>query len=120
MKIAISAREIEAVLFDGELIGEPDPANEGQVLPGTCPAWFSSVIREGTPGDFGWERGSMVTNNGLLYISTGWGTETIYPGDWLVLDHGSICRATIQPQATMLAGAFLCEAGELERPMVAQ
>lgn len=74
---------IEAVLYDGELIGNPGP--NGKVIPGTCPAWFPAVLRETHPDNIWAGPGEIFYAGDELRFGTPDGGVTIKPGDWIVL-----------------------------------
>lgn len=75
---------IDAALFDGELIGTPDPAKPGKVIPLTCPAWAPGVVEVTTPDGPDWGAGSVCSMGDKLYIGTLEGTMTVSPGDWII------------------------------------
>lgn len=75
---------IEAALFDGERVGEPDQANLGKVLDHTCPPWFPAVVADQGPGGFGWGPGSVAGSGDKLYIATLEGDMTVSAGDWII------------------------------------
>lgn len=76
--------EIEAALFDGQCLGEPDPNKPGAVLDRTCPAWFPAVLEVKAPNDFDWKAGDVCSMGDKIYIATLEGTMTVSPGDWII------------------------------------
>lgn len=75
---------VEAALYDGQLVGDPDPARPGKVIPGTCPEWFPAVIEEKGPHDHDWKPGSICTLGGKIYIATEDATYTVKAGGWFL------------------------------------
>lgn len=80
--------EIEAALFDGQRVGEPDPANPGKVLARTCPEWFPAVIQQRAPGGPDWKHGSVSCMGDKVYLANLFGpdvcTNTVFPGNMIV------------------------------------
>ncbi|MGR3456071.1 hypothetical protein [Pseudooceanicola sp.] len=75
---------IEAALFDGDLVGEPD--GSGRVLRGTCPDWFPAVVREVSvpPGATDLRENEVIRHDGSLWIGTLEGAHRAMPGDMLI------------------------------------
>ena len=87
-KFRTRTTEVEAALFDGKFVGQPDPATLGGVIPQTCPAWFPAVMEEKAPNDFGWSPGDVCTLGDKIYYAIEkhgeTQTVTIHPGDWII------------------------------------
>lgn len=74
---------IEAVLFDGALVGEPNGVSG--VIKGTCPDWFPAVTREvfEDPASTIVE-GEVLFCQGSLWIGTLEGAHRANPGDMII------------------------------------
>lgn len=72
---------IEAALFDGELVGEPN--GNGGVIPLTCPDWFPAVVKELGLGSQV-QPGEIACAGNELLIGTLEGTMRAKPGDWII------------------------------------
>ncbi|MFD2854037.1 hypothetical protein ACFSZS_03435 [Seohaeicola zhoushanensis] len=76
---------VEAALFDGKLVGEPDGA--GAVIKGTCPEWFPAVVREVSNGDkliSELRENEVAVFDGELWIGTLEGAHRASPGDMII------------------------------------
>ena len=72
---------IEAVLFDGRIVGEPD--GKGGVLASSHPRWMSGVVPNvGFGTDL--SPGEVAMAGGQLLIGTLEGTMRASPGDWII------------------------------------
>lgn len=76
---------VEAVLFDGELVGEPG-GPDGGAIRGTCPDWFPAIVREVTSIQqvHQLRENEVVLLGGHLYIGTLEGTHEAKPGDMII------------------------------------
>ena len=77
---------IDAVLFDGALVGAPGPG--GRVAPGTCPSWFPKMTRDITGQCLesltDAAAGDIYRDGDKLMIGTREGIMTASPGDWII------------------------------------
>jgi hypothetical protein len=76
--------EIEAALFDGVLVGEPD--GDGGAIKGTCPEWFPAVVREVSvqPDVTNLRENEVVIFGGDLWIGTLEGPHRANSGDMII------------------------------------
>ena len=78
--------EIEAVLFDGRQVGDPDGA--GRVVRGTRPRWFPSIARDVTGQGLAFMdnavSGEVYVDGSKLLIVTPEGVMTATAGDWII------------------------------------
>jgi hypothetical protein len=76
--------EIEAALFDGDLVGEP--LGDGKVIPGTCPHWFIAVVRDVSeePRASTLRENEIVAFDDCLWIGTLEGPHRVSPGDMII------------------------------------
>lgn len=72
---------IEAALFDGLIVGEPDGL--GAAIPGTCPSWFPSAVRHVGIGTT-LEAGNAAFAGSDLIIGTLEGTMRASAGDYII------------------------------------
>ncbi|MBO9502520.1 hypothetical protein [Brevundimonas sp. A19_0] len=84
MKFQHKDAVIDAALFDGEYVGQPDTATPCRVVPKTCPDWFPAVLEETPPGGFNWGPGSISSVGDKIYIQTETALLTVKPGDWII------------------------------------
>ena len=77
---------IEAALFDGARVGQPDPS--GRVAPGTCPGWFPKMARDVTGQCLEFladaAAGEIFRDGDKLMIATPEGVMTASAGDWII------------------------------------
>lgn len=71
---------IDAALFDGNLVGDPD--GSGGVVAGTCPKWFQAVVPEIDPTFL--KVGDVCALENKLYFCAPDGLKVAEPGDWIV------------------------------------
>lgn len=74
---------IEAVKFDGRLVGALNAA--GEIIPGTVPTWLPAVVREVEGPEVALAAGDIVACGTSLYIGTLEGTHRADAGDWIIL-----------------------------------
>lgn len=96
MKVRKKPVEVEAVLYDGKLVGEPNTVAPGDeftahnVIPDTCPDWFPALSREvaSVADAYTLEAGQAYAMKGdvagALYIITLEGHMRANPGDWII------------------------------------
>lgn len=82
MKFRSKVVEIDAALFDGNLVGIPNDA--GQVKKGTCPDWFPALARASAGAIANVRSGEVVAVGKQLLIGTLEGTMTANAGDWII------------------------------------
>lgn len=75
---------VDAALYDGELVGKPGA--DGNVVKGTCPMWFPSVVPVVDYANFWLRRGEIFYVGDKLRIGTPSGPVTVEPYDWIVRD----------------------------------
>lgn len=92
MMVRMRSPVVEAVLFDGNLVGEPEwDSRSGQttVRPRTCPEWFPAIslqVPNAVTGETEVPVGEVwSTERGLLIGALG-GTRSVRPGDWIIRD----------------------------------
>ena len=77
---------IDAALFDGKRVGEPDSA--GRVVPGSAPPWFPKMTRDVTGQCLESlaeaSAGQIFRDGDKLMIATPEGVMTAQPGDWII------------------------------------
>lgn len=75
---------VDAVLFDGKIIGEPD--GKGGVVPGTCPDWIWSPVPVTHPANTWAGPGQIFYAGDILRIGSREGGATASPGDYIIRD----------------------------------
>ena len=77
--------EIEAALFDGRQVGDPDET--GRVRPGSRPRWLPPITRDVTAQGLALSsvrQGELYQDGDKLLIVTPEGLMTASPGDWII------------------------------------
>lgn len=76
---------IDAVLFDGTLVGCPSESDPAKVEPRTCPEWFPAVVQRINQENWKAVRaGEVFAGPDELYIGTLEGPHKALSGDWII------------------------------------
>jgi hypothetical protein len=81
MKATQKPVTVEAVLYDGALVGEPDATGKA-VIPGTCPTWWPSGREARDPVSC--KPRKVIYRGETLCIGTLEGYHNVKPGDWII------------------------------------